>query len=149
MEISQELQAHLDTSAAELLLDMFPNLNSEQGVPAFQHCFESQCFHCSSAAHFRSGHLDLQEARAALRSCLASDNNEGLMAELKSSHVLAEAHLFLHGECLLELPHMTKHASELPVLPRKLGDNIRDDPKATAFVKTRRGYRSLMGITFW
>ena len=121
----QELRAHLDTSAAELVLDMSPNLNPEQQALLlnefekgrasllFNIALKVSAFTVPPLLIFGVGHLDSQKARAALRSCLASENNERLMAELKSSHVLAEAHAFLHGECLSELPHMTRLVCKL------------------------------------
>ena len=120
-----ELRAQLDTSAAEVLLNMPANLGREKQallLGEFEKGRASLIFNIAlkvSAVSvpplllFGVAHLDEQKAREALRSCLASDNVEGLMTELKSQHVIAEAQDFLQGESLSELPSMSKLVAKL------------------------------------
>ena len=62
---------------------------------------------------FGVAHFNRAKALDALRACLASDSTEGLMAELKSPVILAEARAFLEGDCLEELPSFCAFVGKL------------------------------------
>ena len=121
----RELRAQLDMSAAEVLLNMPTNLDRRKQallLSEFEKGRASLIFNIAlkvSAVSvpplllFGVAHLDVEKAREALRSCLASDNVEGLMVELKAPHVIVEAQDFLRGESLSELPSMSKFVAKL------------------------------------
>ena len=121
----EELRSQLDVSAAEVVLGMAPSLSPEQQatlVSEFECGRASLLFNIAlkvSPMHrepllvFGIAHLDLRKARDALAQCLASDNTEGLLAELKSGAVLAEANDFLAGENLSELPLFSAFVGKL------------------------------------
>ena len=124
-DLLQTLRQQLDTSAAELLLNMSPNLTPEQqGVllAEFEAGRSSLIFNIALKVSamsvppllvFGVAHLDQEKAHTALRACLESDNVEGLMAELKTPHVRAEAEAWLAGENLAELTSLCTFLGKL------------------------------------
>ena len=120
-----ELRRQLDTSAADLLLNLPNTLSPEQRgllLGEFEKGRASLLFNIALKVNamnvppllvFGVAHFNLQKAHDALRVCMDSDNTDGLMGELKSAHVLAEAHAWLDGESLSELPHMSAFVGKL------------------------------------
>ena len=113
-----QLRSKLDVSAAELVLSMSGSVSQEeQGVllGEFEQGRAALLFNLSLKTTamclppllvFGVGHVDPHHARDALRRCLESDNDEGLMQELKSPCLLAEAREFLDGQHLANLDRL-------------------------------------------
>ena len=121
----EELRQRLETSAVEVLLDMSPSLTPEQQntlMAEFERGKASLLFNIALKVGpmrvppllvFGVAHFNRAKAQDALRACLASDSTEGLMAELKSPVILAEARAFLEGDCLAELPSFCAFVGKL------------------------------------
>ena len=123
-DLLQELNARLATSSAELMVTLqhvpaedvsllLAEFEAARGGLLFNLALKLQPVMEPPLLMFGIAHHNMDKAKASLRVCLAADSLEGPMADLKREPVLAEAHAWVEGDDIDNLPALAALRSRL------------------------------------